>query len=44
MTEAVETTAAAGPWQDPDLPVAERVADLMARMTVEEKAQQLVGY
>ena len=27
-----------------DLPVAERVADLLARMTVEEKAQQLVGY
>jgi beta-glucosidase-like glycosyl hydrolase len=40
----VETTPVTGPWRDPDLPVAERVADLMARMTVEEKAQQLVGY
>lgn len=44
MTDAGETTAVAGPWQDPGLPVGERVADLLTRMTVEEKAQQLVAY
>ncbi|WP_329249905.1 glycoside hydrolase family 3 C-terminal domain-containing protein [Actinoallomurus sp. NBC_01490] len=31
-------------WRDPRLPVAERVADLLDRMTIEEKAGQLVGY
>jgi beta-xylosidase len=31
-------------WRDPRLPVAERVADLVGRMTLEEKAGQLVGY
>jgi beta-xylosidase len=31
-------------WRDPRLPVAERVADLLGRMTVEEKAGQLVAY
>ncbi|MGI5233581.1 glycoside hydrolase family 3 N-terminal domain-containing protein [Actinoallomurus sp. CA-142502] len=31
-------------WRDPRLPVAERVADLLDRMTVEEKAAQLIGY
>ncbi|GAA4630446.1 glycoside hydrolase family 3 N-terminal domain-containing protein [Actinoallomurus vinaceus] len=34
----------AEPWRDPRLPAAERVADLLGRMTVEEKAAQLVGY
>ncbi|MEJ5964237.1 glycoside hydrolase family 3 N-terminal domain-containing protein [Pedobacter immunditicola] len=29
------------PYKNPDLPVAERVGDLLARMTVEEKAGQL---
>ncbi|WP_234361367.1 glycoside hydrolase family 3 N-terminal domain-containing protein [Plantactinospora sp. BB1] len=29
------------PWRDPALPVDERVADLLARMTVEEKVGQL---
>jgi len=28
-------------WQNPSLPIAERVADLLARMTIEEKAGQL---
>jgi beta-xylosidase len=32
-----------GPWQDVSLPVAERVADLLGRMTVEEKVAQLYG-
>jgi beta-xylosidase len=31
------------PWQDPAVPVAERVADLLARMTLDEKAAQLIG-
>ncbi|MGD8897790.1 MAG: glycoside hydrolase family 3 C-terminal domain-containing protein [Acidobacteriota bacterium] len=31
------------PFQDPSLPVDERVDDLVARMTVEEKASQLVN-
>lgn len=30
-------------WQDPARPSAERVADLLARMTVDEKAAQLTG-
>ncbi|GAA2033753.1 glycoside hydrolase family 3 N-terminal domain-containing protein [Catenulispora yoronensis] len=30
-----------GVWRDPQAPVAERIRDLMARMTVEEKAAQL---
>jgi len=29
------------PWQDPDRPVDDRVADLLARMTLEEKVAQL---
>jgi beta-xylosidase len=31
------------PWRDPDRPVDERVAELMARMTLEEKVAQLYG-
>ena len=30
-------------WQDPARPAAERAADLLARMTLDEKAAQLVG-
>lgn len=30
-------------WRDPSRPVAERVADLLGRMTLEEKLAQLVG-
>ncbi|MCI0698027.1 glycoside hydrolase family 3 C-terminal domain-containing protein [candidate division KSB1 bacterium] len=31
------------PYKDPNLPIAERVADLLSRMTLEEKAAQMVG-
>jgi beta-glucosidase len=31
------------PYQNPALPVADRVADLLSRMTLEEKASQMVG-
>lgn len=47
MTEAVPATNASAtsePWRDRGLPVAERVADLLARMTPEEKAGQLSAY
>src|SRR5690606_26741568 len=47
MTEAVPAASANAsrePWRDRGLPVAERVADLLARMTPEEKAGQLAGY
>jgi beta-xylosidase len=47
MTQALRSESG-GPvtesWRDPARPVAERVADLMARMTLEEKAGQLGGY
>ena len=35
------TEAAAEPWRDPSRPVAERVADLLGRMTLAEKLAQL---
>ncbi|WP_406141366.1 glycoside hydrolase family 3 N-terminal domain-containing protein [Streptomyces sp. NBC_01089] len=35
--------AADGPWRDPALPPGERVADLIGRMTLEEKTAQLYG-
>ncbi|GAA4097414.1 beta-glucosidase family protein [Actinomadura miaoliensis] len=46
MTEALPQHApvASPPWRDPRLPVAERVADLLGRMTVEEKAGQLGSF
>src|SRR5580698_5581024 len=31
----------ADPWRDPSLPVADRVSDLLARMTLAEKVAQL---
>ncbi|MEU4150173.1 glycoside hydrolase family 3 N-terminal domain-containing protein [Streptomyces sp. NPDC026659] len=31
------------PWRDPALPAADRVADLLSRMTLEEKTAQLYG-
>ncbi|MFF1925190.1 glycoside hydrolase family 3 N-terminal domain-containing protein [Streptomyces sp. NPDC058221] len=40
-TEAA--TAVDGPWQDPALPPKERVADLVSRMTLQEKTAQLYG-
>ncbi|MFF2329844.1 MULTISPECIES: glycoside hydrolase family 3 N-terminal domain-containing protein [unclassified Streptomyces] len=36
-------TDAEGPWRDPSLTPGTRVADLVARMTLEEKAAQLYG-
>jgi beta-glucosidase-like glycosyl hydrolase len=45
MTEAVPAACAARePWRDRALPAAARVADLLARMTPEEKAGQLAGF
>ncbi|GAA3980371.1 glycoside hydrolase family 3 N-terminal domain-containing protein [Actinomadura viridis] len=45
MTEALPAARPAGePWRDRRLPVPERVADLLSRMTVEEKAAQLGGF
>ncbi|MDL4817031.1 glycoside hydrolase family 3 N-terminal domain-containing protein [Actinomadura opuntiae] len=45
MTEAVPAARAARePWRDRGLPAAARVADLLARMTPEEKAGQLAGF
>ncbi|HEY2505878.1 MAG TPA: glycoside hydrolase family 3 N-terminal domain-containing protein [Streptosporangiaceae bacterium] len=35
--------SAVAPWRDPALPVAQRVKDLLARMTIEEKLAQLAG-
>lgn len=32
------------PWRDPLLPASVRVADLLSRMTLEEKAGQLAGF
>ncbi|MCM2415655.1 glycoside hydrolase family 3 N-terminal domain-containing protein [Streptomyces sp. RKAG290] len=40
-TEAA--TAVDGPWQDPTLAPEERVADLVSRMTLQEKTAQLYG-
>ncbi|MBO0802956.1 MAG: glycoside hydrolase family 3 C-terminal domain-containing protein [Nocardiopsaceae bacterium] len=36
-----ELSGPSGPWRDPSKPVAERVADLLARMTLDEKLAQL---
>ncbi|MFV2172229.1 beta-glucosidase [Actinomadura sp. LOL_016] len=45
MTEALTPATAAGDrWRDPALPAADRVADLLSRMTPEEKAAQLAGF
>jgi beta-xylosidase len=46
VTHSLDTTTQAGavapsPWQDPERPVTERVADLLGRMTLEEKIAQL---
>ncbi|MFI5611492.1 beta-glucosidase [Amycolatopsis sp. NPDC051903] len=43
-TETAQPADAAGePWRDPRLPVAERVRDLVARLSVREKVAQLSG-
>src|SRR5690606_13743327 len=45
MTEAVPAASTTRePWRDRELPVAERVADLLSRLTTEEKAGQPAGY
>jgi beta-xylosidase len=41
VTRSLDETEVAGIWQDPAYPAAERVADLLARMTLEEKLAQL---
>ena len=41
MTQSLDPTELSGPWREPSRPVAERVADLLARMTLEEKIAQL---
>ncbi len=41
-TAAAETVAGQ-PWRDPSRPAADRVADLLARMTLDEKVAQLAG-
>ncbi len=40
--KATETTTTRLPFQDPDLPVEKRVQDLLGRLTLEEKASQMV--
>jgi beta-xylosidase len=40
---ATTATAADEPWRDPALPAAERLADLLARMTLDEKLAQLAS-
>jgi beta-xylosidase len=41
VTRQLDETGIAGIWHDPSYPVADRVADLLARMTLEEKIAQL---
>jgi beta-xylosidase len=41
MTRPLDTTDVAEAWRDPERPAGERVADLLARMTLEEKIAQL---
>lgn len=40
---AVPAAAAREPYRDPSLPVAQRVEDLLRRMTLEEKVAQMMG-
>src|SRR3989337_877863 len=40
---APDAVAIPEPWQDPSLPPEKRVADLLARLTLEEKVAQLYG-
>jgi beta-xylosidase len=41
VTRQLDETGIAGIWHDPSYPVADRVADLLAKMTLEEKVAQL---
>ena len=42
-SQHASATITGEPWRDPALPVADRLADLLARMTLAEKQAQLVG-
>lgn len=37
-----ETTVETLPYKNPDLPASERIADLLSRMTLEEKVGQMM--
>jgi beta-glucosidase len=41
LAAAVASTSKAAPFQDPSLPIEERISDLIGRLTLKEKAQQL---
>src|ERR1700733_3952832 len=41
LAAAVASTSKAAPFQDQTLPIEERISDLIGRLTLEEKAQQL---
>ena len=41
MTETIENTANL-PYKNPELPTEERIADLLGRMTLEEKVGQMM--
>ncbi len=43
MTTTADQNAATLPYLHPDLPIAERVRDLIGRMTLEEKASQMLN-
>jgi beta-xylosidase len=43
VTGSVRQTEVASPWRDPSRPAAERVADLLGRMTLDEKLAQLAS-
>ncbi len=38
-----ETTVETLPYKNPDLPASERIADLLSRMTLEEKVGQMMS-
>jgi len=42
VAKRTEGTARKPPYRDPSLPAAKRVKDLLGRMTLEEKAAQMV--
>jgi beta-glucosidase len=42
VLSAVAENASPFPFQDPDLPIEERIADLVGRLTMEEKAAQML--
>jgi beta-xylosidase len=44
LSDAEAPDTARQPWRDPSSPVSDRVADLLSRMTLEEKVGQLGAY